>query len=148
MATFAPLPTLAPITATSDPGLDAAIAATPYSLDSVLYDAYTQPVQTTQSPLTDEYLSTPTIGQTAPNAASAATAASSPAATSSAASSTGVLTSIWNVITGNIENGIFVILGLLLIAAGIFTFKTTETVVKVAGKAATKATEIGAAAAA
>lgn len=83
--------------------------------------------------------SSPTVVPTTP------TASASPSAASSA---TGVLTSIWNVITGNIENGIFVILGLLLIAAGIFAFKTTQTVVQVAGKAATRATELGAAAAA
>jgi LPXTG-motif cell wall-anchored protein len=69
-----------------------------------------------------------------------------PAAVSSAASSaTTALTSIWGVLTGNIENAIFVLLGLLLIAAGIFAFKSTQTIISTGTKFGAKAAEVAAA---
>jgi hypothetical protein len=46
-----------------------------------------------------------------------------------------------------IENIVFAVLGILLIAAGIFSFKTSQTIVQVAGKAASKGAELGAVAA-
>jgi hypothetical protein len=69
-----------------------------------------------------------------------------PAAVSSAASSgKNAILSIWGIITGNVENGIFVLLGLLLIAAGVFAFKSTQTIAVSAGKLGAKAAEVAAA---
>lgn len=88
----------------------------------------------------------PTIPTTGYNTPASAAASTAPAATASAISQgTGVLTSIWNILTGNIENGIFVVLGLLLIAAGIFAFKSTQTLALNAGKLGAKAAEVAAA---
>lgn len=49
-----------------------------------------------------------------------------------------------NTIVKNEENIIFIILGLILIAAGIFAFKTTQTVIQTASKISTKAAEVAA----
>lgn len=78
----------------------------------------------------------PTVGSVVPLTSAPPTAAQN---------ATGVLSSIWGIITGNVENGIFVILGLLLIAAGIFSFKSTQTVVSTVGKVGAKAAEVAAA---
>jgi len=48
----------------------------------------------------------------------------------------------------NLEDGVFIILGLLLIAAGIFAFKTTQTIIQRGSDLAAKGSEIAAKAAA
>lgn len=80
-------------------------------------------------------LPAPTLPNVIPTSSTPTTALTS---TSSPA---GILTSLWSTITGNIENGVFVILGLLLIAAGIFSFKTSQTIVQTVGNVAKKGAE-------
>lgn len=124
----------------TDPQLDSLIASNPTTQSAILNDAYTQPISTTQS---DE------SGLTIPNVASPSvpTTGSNPTASTTAGAidtGTGVLTSIWSVITGNIENGVFVVLGLLLIAAGVFAFKSTQQAIGTAGRLGARAAEVAA----
>ena len=60
-------------------------------------------------------------------------------AANTASSLGGTISSIWGILTGNVENGVFVVLGLLLIAAGVFSFKTTQNVIETGSKIATVA---------
>lgn len=143
MSTLAPLPSLPAVSSST---------GTDYSglSESEIDDKLNSPVSDAEENQAMGYnvaASAPTAATpaTSPSAAQAPTA---PGAATATGSSTGLLSSLWATITGNVENGIFVILGLLLIAAGIFAFKTSQTIVQVAGKAASKGAEIGAAAAA
>lgn len=72
-------------------------------------------------------------------------------ATTTPTTSSSLFNSITNFLTGNqaasnqsgwLSRGVFVILGLLLIAGGIFTFKETQTVISTVGKHAAKAAEL------
>jgi hypothetical protein len=95
------------------------------------------------------YNATGTSSSAAPAATTSATptsiASSTPTPSSNATiSSSGVISSIWSIVTGNIENGIFVVLGLMLIAAGVFSFKAAQTIVTSAGKAGKTVAEVAA----
>ena len=144
MSTLSTLPSLPQINSAID--AEASAYENPASdyndpqLDSLI-DSSGEVIQTT--PSDESNLTIPSVA----TAGTTPTSSSTPTATTTATAidaGTGILASLWNIITGNIENGIFVVLGLLLIAAGIFAFKSTQTIVKVAGKAGTTAAELAA----
>lgn len=81
------------------------------------------------SPVSDAGNSTSTTGTTAP-------------ASTSSATSSGVLGSVYSFLTGSVESVIFVIIGLLLIGAGLYAFKTTQTIIQTGGKIAKTAAEV------
>lgn len=111
---------------------------TPNYSDNQLDNLINIPSDVDESNLTIPNVAAPAVPTTGTNTAATTVP---PTATQNA---TSVVSSIWGIITGNIENGIFVVLGLLLIAAGIFAFKSTQTVVKLAGKAGATAAEVAA----
>lgn len=147
MSTLAPLPSLPGIsqstgtdyTGLDEAGVDAALNApmTDDEINQAMGYNYTGSSTAPTIP------SIPTTGYDTPS--SAAASSTNAAASNVVTATTGVLTSIWNIVTGNIENGIFVVLGLLLIAAGIFAFKPTQTLAVNAGKLGAKAAEVAAA---
>jgi hypothetical protein len=74
------------------------------------------------------------------------TGTSTPVATAATASAKGsVFSTVLGLIESNVENVIFVLLGLMLIGAGIFSFKGTQSVVSTAAKYGSKAAEVAAA---
>jgi hypothetical protein len=130
------LPALPSIAQSSDPF---------YSTDSSNPESafYTPPVGTYQSN-TGAVVPNTTLSSTFPTAPTLV----SPSTASSAAtasSSPGIVATAKHAISSNLENIIFILLGLMLIAAGIFSFKSTQTIISTTGKYAAKAGEVAAA---
>jgi hypothetical protein len=146
MSTLAPLPSLPAIS--SSTGVDYS-GLSPDEVDSALNSPltneqinqamgynYTGIVAPTDSPQSTATIpSIPSVG-TVPTQSISTTATTPASSTMSAAQKSSL-----------IENIVFAVLGILLIAAGIFSFKTSQTIVQVAGKAASKGAELGAVAA-
>jgi len=100
--------------------------------------------------MADQLPSLPTLPTIAPLTDTGSGNFATQALNAGALSSSGIFSGISNSVQSifspsNIENLIFVLLGLLLIAAGIFSFKTTQTVITTAGKYGAKAAEVAAA---
>jgi hypothetical protein len=82
------------------------------------------------------------MGSQTPSASSS----SSSSASSFFGSASGFLNNLFSGVTGGftLEDGVIIIVGLILIAAGVFSFKTTQTIITVAGKTAAKAAKTSA----
>jgi hypothetical protein len=84
---------------------------------------------------------TPSLTPAIPSGGQATPVASPATATAKGS----VFSTVLGLIESNIENVIFVLLGLMLIGAGIFSFKGTQSVVSTATKYGSKAAEVAAA---
>lgn len=139
MATLAPLPSLPQIGVSQSTGTDYT-GLTPEQVDAKL----NSPMSAAEVNQAMGY-NYAGAAPSSPAAPAAPAASAAPAAPATGSGIGGIFSQLLSVITGNLENGVFVLLGLLLIAAGIFSFKSTQTVINVAGKAGVKAAEVAAA---
>jgi hypothetical protein len=88
---------------------------------------------------------TPSLTPAIPSTGTSTPVATPVATTATATAKGSVFSTVLGLIESNVENVIFVLLGLMLIGAGIFSFKGTQSVVSTAAKYGSKAAEVAAA---